>query len=112
MDYTIQLDEDFDLKVGAHTIKVRIVNSDNDGLMATDAHGLYIAAKYMILLDAQDPYSIRLSTLIHELIHVFEHFYEISMKHQDVNLVGDILAQILLDNFVVEKTPIQKRKKR
>ena len=98
MDYDICLDEDFDLKVGAHTIHVKVVDNYDDGLGESN-HGTWLPHKYTICLNKDDPYSIRLSTFLHELIHVFESFYEIKISHRDLNLVGDAMTQVLIDNF-------------
>lgn len=111
MEYGIQLEEDFDIKVGAHTIHVKLVDPTHDGLGETN-HGTWIPSKYSIFLNQKDPYSVRLSTFLHELIHVFEAFYEIKISHKDLNLVGDALAQVFIDNFKVEKAPPRRSRKK
>lgn len=110
MNYSIPLDDDFDIKVGAHTIHVRLVDETDDGL-GDGHHGTWIPSKYTICINSKDPYSIRLSTFLHELIHVFEGFYGIKISHKDLNLVGDVLTQVLMDNFQ-EETPVRRRKKK
>ncbi len=112
MDYRIQLDEDFDIKVGAHTIHIKMVTPEHDGL--GDNHGIWLPSKYTIYLLKKDPYSVKLSTFLHELIHVFEAFYEIKISHKDLNLVGDMLTMVLMENFKVEpkKPPTRRKKKR
>lgn len=110
MNYSIPLDDDFDLKVGAHTIHVRLVDSSNDGLGDSN-HGTWVPGKYTIFLSKDDPYSIRLSTFLHELIHVFEGFYEIKISHKDLNLVGDALTQVIMDNFQETRASRSRKKK-
>lgn len=110
MNYSIPLEEDFDIKVGAHTIHVRLVDGSDDGLGEAN-HGTYIPSKYTICINKKDPYSVRLSTFLHELIHVFEGFYEIKISHKDLNLVGDAFTQVLMDNFQDEAPKPRRRKK-
>lgn len=106
MQYELKIDEDLDIQVGAHTVHIKLVDGSH---FEDNHHGLWVQEKYTIFISKNDPYSMRLSTLIHELIHVFEDFYSIKISHKDLNLVGDMLAQVLLTNFKVE-SPRKKRK--
>ncbi len=109
MLYEIPLVEDFNIKVGAHTIYVRFVSAEDD-LLGENASGVWVPRKYTILLDQNAPYSIRLSTLLHELIHVFEEFYTVKVSHKDLNIIGDAYTQVLMDNFRVETPETQEEK--
>lgn len=112
MKFCFPLDEDFEIKVGAHTWK--IVFAEATGL--TDGHshawGTCDVEKQTIYIDRNAPYSMRLSTFFHELIHVFESVYDVEMQHRDVNLVGDALAQVLVDSFQVKKSSSPKTAKK
>ena len=98
MKYKIELNEDFDLKVGAHIVHIKFVDSSNDSI-SDENHGAWVPRKYTIFLYKEDPYSMKLSSLFHEVIHVFEYFYDIKIPHKDLNLMGDAFAQVFLDNF-------------
>jgi len=98
MYYLVELEEDFELKVGAHTIYVQFVPSDNLEL-GSDNYGKWVPNKFTILIRNCSPYSMKLSTLLHEILHVLETVYVIDISHKDLNVAGDALAQILLDNF-------------
>lgn len=107
-NFEVSLDKDFDLKVGAHTIHVVFVPGDHTAL-SDHSNGAWFRAEYTIYISADDPESMRLSSLYHELIHVLEDFYNVKMSHRDLNLVGDIIAQIMIDNFQVASTKKKKR---
>ncbi len=107
MNYVIDLDKDFSLKIGGHEIKVFFVSPADprlnlDDVVRKDAlsnHGIYNGERYEIYINNNDPYTVKLSTLIHEITHSLEDFYQIKISHRDINLIGEIFSQILIDNF-------------
>lgn len=110
MKFELSLDEDFELKLGAHTWKIMFVDLKNE-LSEEHAWGVCCSSKQMIHIDKNAPYSMKLSTIFHELIHAMEDIYEVKLDHRDLNLIGDVLAQIMLDNFVIKEKPAKKKKR-
>lgn len=100
MDFDINLDQDFDVKIGPHLFRVMFVPRNSDSL--DDNYGSYSSRTLTILISKDAPDSLKLSTLFHEIIHVLEDLYDIKISHKDLNLVGDMIAQVLLDNFKIE----------
>jgi len=108
MKFNINLDEDFDLRVSSHVIHVKFVDKSHEILSHTDEEnkeettsdfGCYIGDEYTIYARKSDPYSIKLSTLLHELIHVIEQIYILDFDHKELNIVSEVFAQIFIDNF-------------
>lgn len=101
MIFGLSLDEDFTIKVGAHTWSVSFVEMRTE-LSESHTWGICLADKQEILINKNASYSMRLSTFFHELIHAFEYVYEVQIPHRDVNLVGDVLAQVFIDSLEVK----------
>lgn len=101
--FNIKLGTSHVLKIGAHQIPVKFVSGGHESLSEGSCHGSWIPREYTIYVNKDDPESLQLSTLFHEIIHVFEYFYEIKISHKDLNLVGDMFAQVFLDNFALEQ---------
>lgn len=101
MDFNIDLSQDFDIYIGPHLFHVKFVPRNDSSL--DDNYGTYHSPTLTIRIAKDVPYSLKLSTLFHELLHVLEDLYDIKISHKDLNLVGDLLAQVLLMNFKVEK---------
>jgi hypothetical protein len=118
----INLSKDFSLKFGAHKIKVKFVADDHSAINSSTKtknnkdsqtsevsqeeeapsppdHGAYHSHSLTIYIKKSDPDSIKLSCLLHEIIHAAEHIYTIDMEHTHVNLIGEVMAQVLQDNF-------------
>ena len=107
MRFEIDLDSDFALKIGAHEWHVRFVDVED---FSTDSApwGLCESHKQRITINRSATPSMRLSTLLHEMLHALEAVYEIDISHKDLNLTADALAQILIDSFAA---PAKKAKK-
>ena len=74
-------------------------------------HGVFDTQTYTIYVNSDDPPSMRLSCLLHELMHVLEALYEIKISHKDLNIVGDAYAQIFIDNFLTTTKTTRKKKR-
>jgi len=106
MNFNISIDKDFSFKLGAHEIKVYLVDAKHKKLKHEgDYHteGVYLAEELSIYLLKTNPPSLIFSTFFHELIHAIEHIYTIRIKHTDLNLIGECISQVLIDNFQVKK---------
>lgn len=105
MQCNISLDSDFNLKVGAHKIYIKYVACDDANLGNSGKddgnYARWVPKEYTMYVNKDEPESMRLSSLFHELMHVFEDIYEIKISHKDINIVGDAMAQIFFDNFKV-----------
>lgn len=124
MKFNINLDEDFDLKFSCHTIHVKFVDKTHSALQEESDNiseqqesvdekqedtneqqatvplfGCYIGDEFTIYVRKVDPYSIRLSTFLHELIHVIEQIYTLDLDHKELNLISEVMTQVLYDNF-------------
>lgn len=108
MKFAIDLEEDFALKLGGHTWTVEYVDVTPDMVNDHTTWGICVPEKQAIRINRIASPSMRLSTLLHELMHALEAVYEITIDHRDLNLVGDALAQVMLDSFCIE--PKKKRK--
>lgn len=107
MIFAIDLENDFDVKIGAHTW--RVVYVDGDGFSSDSTPwGLCEAQKQLIRINKSASPSMRLSTFWHEAMHALEAIYEIEIPHMHLNLVGDAIAQMMIDSFAA---PAKKAKK-
>lgn len=105
MNFAIDLESDFTLKVGAHTWSVEYVDMiDADGT----TWGLCTPEKHLIQINRAASPSMRLSTFLHELLHAFEAVYDFELDHHLLNLSADALAQVMLDSLRDE--PKKRRK--
>jgi hypothetical protein len=100
---SIPLEGEFEIKVGAHTFFVKYVDSGNNWL-GDDNHGVYVGHIYTIFINDSDPDSIKLSTFFHELMHALEELYDLKMSHRDLNVLGEVFSQVLIDNFQLKIT--------
>jgi hypothetical protein len=51
-----------------------------------------------ITLSSTESDNMIIGVLIHELIHAIDYYGELGLNHQNVNIIGSMLTQILLDN--------------
>lgn len=109
MIFSIDLEKDFTFKLGAHQWRVEYTDVTPDMVNDHTTWGICVPEKQLIRINKIATPSMRLSTLLHEIMHAFEAVYEITIDHRDLNLVGDAFAQIMLDSFRDEP---KKRKKR
>ena len=107
MNFAINLDEDFTLKIGAHTWHVQFVDVVDMGADST-TWGLCTPEKHLIQINKVGPPAMRLSTLLHELMHAFDAVYDFELDHHLLNLSADALAQVMLDSLRSE--PKKRRK--
>lgn len=105
MNFSVDLAEDFDLKIGAHTWCVRFVDMVDP---ESTTWGLCTPEKHLIQINREASPSMRLSTLLHELFHAFEAVYFFELDHHLLNLCADALAQVMLDSLRDE--PKKRRK--
>lgn len=104
MELNLNIDSDHQIKLGAHTIDVKFVDSSNPYM--SDDHGVYAYDLYCIFINKNDPPSVRFTTYLHEYMHVIEQIYTVQMDHTVLNLVAEGLGQLLY----TEKQPLKKKK--
>ena len=87
-------------------------NKDNDGNNEDDyescedselMHGCWIPETNSIYIRKDDSESMKTSTFFHEIFHVFQSIYSVSISHKDLNLAAEIMTQVLYDNFSQSK---------
>lgn len=99
MYFNLELQDDFKVKIGPHYWTVVFVDSIPN--MTQDEHGwgyCCLETETIFLRNGMS-YSMRLSTFLHEVLHALEFLYDIKIKHNDLNLVADLLTQVLMDTF-------------
>lgn len=107
MMFDLSMEKDFRINIGAHKWHVKFVDltntigSSNDDCLL----GVCLFEHQTILISDKSSYSMRLSTFFHELIHAFECIYDIKISHQDLNLVGDALSQVLISSCKAKGQP-------
>ncbi len=100
MKFDISLETDFELKIGPHSYSIKFVDRQHPELNdPTSSYGVCIIETREILIQKGIPYSLKLSTLMHEVMHVFEDLYSLKISHKDLNFTADMLTCILWDNF-------------
>lgn len=88
--------DDFELMFGAHKIEVKFVEDDTwDG----GVHGDWSIDKMRIRIQSDMPYPLTLSTFIHEFMHAVEDLYSLEIQHKELNILGDCIASMLIQNF-------------
>lgn len=100
MIFDLPLDKDFSLKIGAHVWKVRFVEE----LPSEDHYDMWGSCCFQTLtisvVRREDlDYSMVLSTFFHEVLHAYEYTYNVRMSHKDLNIIGELLADMFLGNF-------------
>lgn len=96
MTLTLDLSSDFEFHIGVHKWECIFVEDDvlDDGI-----YGDCNSVKYRIRIRSDLPYSMRLSTFIHELMHAIESICSLDFPHKDLNIFGDAIAGVLIANF-------------
>lgn len=96
MKLDAELNQDHEIKIGAHAIKVKFVDPGHDKLEYD--HGCYEPKEYTIYINSKDPESMRFSTFLHEALHAVEHVLGFEIDHLQLNLLSEGLGQILLQD--------------
>lgn len=99
------------IKLAHHTITINVVDPESklwkeqvqSGEGENHIYGCWIATQSAIFIRNDLPKEMFISTLFHEIFHAIEDLYEVKIRHQDLNLMSDMMANIFLQNFLIKK---------
>lgn len=103
MNLEVNLTDDHEIKLGAHTINVRFVDKCHEKLLGD--HGCYCHETLTIFIKKDDPESLRFTTYLHEGTHALEQILGFEIDHFHLNLIAEGLASIL--NSSINKNKIK-----
>ena len=102
MKLNLEFKKTFKFKVNGHQYRVKFIKQNSDTELEND-YGFCDFAKRLILIREDIPDSLKLSTFIHELMHILEDLYSVKISHKDLNLVSDMIAAVLAENFQIKE---------
>ena len=108
MNIEVNLEEDHEIRLGAHNIKVFFVDPSHEKLDGD--HGAYVPKEYSIFINKKDPESIRFTSLIHEILHATEQIFTFELDHFQLNLIAECIGQTLINPEIIKKTKNKKPK--
>jgi len=87
------------IKIGTHTYQVNYERNliANENKLGSAAH-----LKQLILIEPEQAKSEKDATFIHEVIHIIERMYSITINDADVDRLSQGIMELLVNNFGIK----------
>lgn len=108
MKFNIPLDKDFKFKIGCHIFDIKFVHNNiieqkSKAKKDEYIYGVWRPDENIVYISKELSNSLKLSTIFHEIMHVVETIYDLRLSHQNVNIIGEALAQMFIETLQVKK---------